>query len=97
MSVLNLREIIILPVEPFQEQKYQVLMQRHHYLGRLTKLGETIRYAAFWRDEWIAPADFSAPAWKCSARDRFIGWDFRHQYAQLKLLANNRRFLILPQ
>ena len=33
---------------------------------------------------------------KCSARDRWIGWDFRHRYDRLKLLANNSRFLILP-
>ena len=94
---MNLKEIVIRPVESCQEQQYQELMQRHHYLGCLPKIGETIRYVAFWRDEWIALADFSAAAWKCRARDRFIGWDFRHQYARLKLLANNSRFLILPQ
>ena len=29
-------------------------------------------------------------------RDRWIGWDFRHQYDRLHLIANNARFLILP-
>ncbi len=29
-------------------------------------------------------------------RDRWIGWDFRHQYDRLKLIANNSRFPILP-
>jgi hypothetical protein len=39
---------------------------------------------------------FSAAAWKCSARDRWIGWSSRHQYDRLKLVVNNSRFLILP-
>jgi hypothetical protein len=38
-----------------------------------------------------------APAWKCAARDRWIGWDLRHQYDRLHLIANNTRFLILPE
>ncbi|RUT67688.1 DUF4338 domain-containing protein, partial [Flavobacterium cupreum] len=40
---------------------------------------------------------FSASALKCAARDTWIGWDYRHQYGRLKLIANNSRFLILPQ
>jgi len=40
---------------------------------------------------------FSAAALKCSARDQWIGWNFRHQYARLKLITNNSRFLILPE
>jgi hypothetical protein len=40
---------------------------------------------------------FSAAALKCGARDRWIGWDFRHQYDRLHLIANNSRFLILPR
>ena len=38
----------------------------------------------------------SAAALKCGVRDRWIGWDFRSQYGRLKLIANNSRFLILP-
>jgi len=40
---------------------------------------------------------FSASALKCAARDRWIGWSFRQQYARLKLVVNNSRFLILPK
>ena len=29
-------------------------------------------------------------------RDRWIGWDYRHQYDRLNLIANNSRFVILP-
>jgi len=71
-------------------------MQAHHYLGALPKIGETLWYVASYRSEWVALLSFSAAAWKCAVRDRWIGWDYRHQYDRLKLVANNSRFLILP-
>jgi len=97
LSVLNLHEIIVRPVRPFEEPQYREQMQMHHYLGFLPKIGETLWYLASRHDEWLALLSFSTPAWKCAARDRWIGWDFRHQYDRLHLLTNNSRFLILPQ
>ncbi len=38
----------------------------------------------------------SGAALKCGVCDRWIGWDFRSQYGRLRLIANNSRFLILP-
>jgi len=93
---LNLREILLQPVASAQEERFQALMQAHHYLGALPKIGHTLWYVASWSGEWVALLSFSAAAWKCGARDAWIGWDFRHQYDRLHLIANNSRFLILP-
>lgn len=71
-------------------------MQRHHYLGSLPKIGNTLRYVATYDEHWVALISFSAAALKCSARDHWIGWGYRHQYDRLHLVANNSRFLILP-
>ena len=95
--VLNLEELCVRPVQRREELRYQELMQAHHYLGSLPKIGESLWYVATWGKEWVALLSFSAAAWKCAARDRWIGWDFRHQYDRLNLVANNSRFLILPQ
>ena len=84
------------PVTAAAEGRYRELMAAHHYLGAPPKIGETLWYAARWRDRWVALIGFSAPALKCGARDRWIGWDFRTQYDRQHLLANNSRFLILP-
>jgi hypothetical protein len=94
---LDLREIFVRPVGSFEEQRYQELMQKHHYLGALPKISETLWYVALWRDHWVALLSFSASALKCAARDHWIGWDLRHQYERLKLIVNNSRFLILPE
>ncbi len=44
----------------------------------------------------MAQLSLSAATLECGVRDRWIGWDFRSQSGRLKLIANNRRFLILP-
>jgi len=71
-------------------------MQAHHYLGSLPKIGRTIWYVATAEDQWLALLIFSAAALQCSARDQWIGWGYRHQSDRLHLVANNSRFLILP-
>ena len=93
---MDLREVVVEPVSTLDEGRYRRLMQAHHYLGALSKIGETLWYAARWRGEWVALIGFSAPALKCRARDAWIGWDFRVRHGRLHLLANNSRFLILP-
>ena len=93
---MNLREVFVRPVARSEEQRYRDLMGEHHYLGSLPKISETLWYVALWRDQWLSLLSFSAAAWKCAARDQWIGWDLRHQYDRLKLVVNNSRFLILP-
>lgn len=93
---LNLREISVNPIQDHEEECFQRLMQAHHYLGALPKIGRTLWYVATWKRQWVALLSFSAAAWKCAARDQWIGWDFRYQYDRLHLIANNSRFLILP-
>ncbi len=91
-----LLELHVRQVVRSEEERYQAQMALHHYLGALPKISETIWYVATWRDQWVAQVSVSAAALKCGVRDRWIGWDFRTQYDRLKLIANNSRFLILP-
>jgi hypothetical protein len=91
-----LSELQVRPVERNEEGRHQEQMAQHHYLGELPKIGETVWYVTTWREQWVAQLSLSAAAPKCGVRDRWIGWDFRSQYDRLKLIANNSRFLILP-
>jgi hypothetical protein len=94
---LELGDIVVRPVRAGEEARYQELLQGHHYLGALPKISETLWYVATWHEEWVALLSFSASALKCAARDQWIGWNFRQRYRRLKLVANNSRFLILPE
>lgn len=93
---LELREVVVEPVGSAEERRYLELLEEHHYLGALGKIGETLWYVAKWRGEWLALVSFSASALKCAARDRWIGWENHQRFNRLKLVINNSRFLILP-
>jgi hypothetical protein len=93
---MHLQLVTVRPVTRAEEPKFKDLMQSHHYLGALPKIGNTLWYVASFQNEWQALLTFSAAALKCTARDKHIGWKDRHQYGRLNLLANNSRFLILP-
>ena len=94
---MQVREVVVRRVKRQEESRYQELMSAHHYLGASPKIGETVWYLGVWRQQWVALSTFSAAAWKCRARDEWIGWGWRHQYDRLKLVVNNSRFLILPE
>lgn len=95
---MNLDEVYVRAVVRSEEPIYRRLMASHHYLGDLPKIGHTLWYVATYDEQWVGLLSFSAAAWKCAVRDRWIGWDFHRQYDyhRLKLIANNSRFLILP-
>lgn len=97
-AILNLDEVRVRLVERSEERCHRELMAAHHYLGFLPKIGHTLWYVAMYHEQWVALLNFSAAAWKCAVRDRWIGWDFHRQYDydRLKLIVNNSRFLILP-
>ena len=94
--VVALSEVRVDIVAPHEEARFRELMHTHHYLGALPGMGETVRYVAHHRGQWLALVVFSAPALKCAARDRWIGWDYGVQFDRLHLLSNNSRFLLLP-
>lgn len=94
---LNLLDITLRPVAVDEEARFTALLDAHHYLGAVAKIGHTLWYVATWQGQWLALLVISAAAWKCAARDRWIGWERRYQYDRLHLIANNSRFLILPE
>lgn len=93
---MNLHEIQLRPLVRAEEARCKALLDAHHYLGAVAKIGQTIWYVATWQQQWLALLVVGAAAWKCAARDRWIGWDRRYQYDRLHLIGNNTRFLILP-
>jgi len=94
---MDLSQVFVRPIAGGEEARFKDLMQQYHYLGALSKIGNTIWYVATYQNSWLGILSFSAAALKCSARDQWIGWGYRLQYDRLNLVANNSRFLILPQ
>lgn len=93
---MDLQEVRVQLVKKLDEARFQGLMAEHHYIGAHQRMAQTLWYVATYRGEWVALLSFSIAAWKCKARDQWIGWAYRHQYDRLKYVTNNTRFLILP-
>lgn len=85
-------------VEPSERNRFDRLLEQHHYLGSLKPVGERLHYVATdAAGHWLALLIFSAPAKHLKARDRWIGWTASQRHRRLSLVTNNSRFLILPE
>lgn len=77
--------------------QFNFYLQEGHYLQSSQLVGEWLRYVAEVDGQWVALLTFSAPALHVKARDQWIGWSPRQRARRLGLVANNSRFLVLPQ
>jgi len=93
----ELKSLIVRPIESKEEVKWNQLMNEHHYLVFRQIVGESIKYVAVLNDQWVALLGWGAAAFKCGSRDKWIGWSREQQWRRLIFIANNSRFLILPQ
>lgn len=81
-----------------QAAQFRSLLSYYHYLGYRGPVGENLQYLVYdCQDHLLGCVLFGAPAWRVACRDRFIGWDEDERQAGLVHIANNMRFLILPE
>ena len=77
--------------------RFAAALDEFHYLGYRGTVGENLQYAVTDKDgRLLACMLFGSAAWKCRARDQFIGWLPELRQRNLHLITNNTRFLILP-
>jgi hypothetical protein len=83
---------------PALRERAQTLLAAHHYLGGVQAVGEQLHYAVSdAQGEWVAVLIFAAAALHLRPRDRWIGWSDEQRRRRLALVANNVRFLLLPE
>lgn len=97
----KLKDVAPIRIKPVMHKDeialFKTFMQKYHYLGLNTVVGENIKYMVYGRnDQPLACLLFGASAWKTACRDVFIGWNKEQQKRNLPLTADNNRFLILP-
>lgn len=86
-----------LVADPVGRSLFQQYVQRYHPLGYRVPYGAQLRYLARARTQDVLGCLlFTSGAWKMAPRDRWIGWSDDARRANLPLLVNNGRFLILP-
>ena len=79
-----------------EESLFNSLLARHHYLGYTQPVGEHLKYLVFAQERPIACVAWCSAPRHLGSRDRFIGWGPKARLQNIRLLAYNTRFLILP-
>jgi hypothetical protein len=79
-----------------EEATFNGLIEAHHYLGYTQPVGEHLKYLISSSDRLLACLAWSSAPRHLGPRDRFIGWSPDARRRNLRLLAYNLRFLILP-
>jgi len=72
------------------------LLEQYHYLGYEQPVGEHLKYAVWAQGRPIACLTWSSAPRHLGSRDRFIGWSGAARRRNIRFLAYNSRFLILP-
>jgi hypothetical protein len=78
------------------EPLFNSLIEQHHYLGYEQPVGEHLKYLAWGQGRPIACLAWSSAPRHLGSRDRFIGWSAEARRRNIRFLAYNTRFLILP-
>ena len=93
----QLQPLEIQPVRRTPEEAlFNSLMEQYHYLGYEQPVGEHLKYVVWAHGRPIACLAWSSAPRHLGSRDRFIGWSAEARRCNLRFLAYNTRFLILP-
>ena len=92
----------LLPVEIDQvrrtdhESLFNGLMEHYHYLTYEQPVGEHLKFLVWAQERPIACLAWSSAPRHLGSRDRYIGWSAEARRRNIRFIAYNTRFLILP-
>ena len=78
------------------ERLFAQLLSQHHYLGYSRPVGEHLKYLVVAGGRPVACLAWSSAPRRLGLRDQFIGGEKERSRRNLRLIAYNTRFLILP-
>src|SRR5271169_3240862 len=79
-----------------QEPLFNSLMEEHHYLGYEQPVGEHLKYLVWAQGRPVACLAWSSAPRHLGSRDRYLGWTGEARRRNIRYIAYNTRFLILP-
>jgi hypothetical protein len=93
---------MLLPIEIQQvrrrgdEALFNSLIEAHHYLGYEQPVGEHLKYIVWGQGRPVACLAWASAVRHLGCRDRFIGWAKESRRRNIRFIAYNTRFLIVP-
>jgi len=79
-----------------EEDLFRGLIAQHHYLGYTQPVGENLKYLVYSGSRPLACLAWSSAPRHLGPRDRFIGWSAQARRLNIRGVAYNPRYLILP-
>ena len=97
---IPLRELGTVEIQPVRrtadEPLFNSLMEHYHYLAYEQPVGEHLKYLAWAQGRPLACLAWSSAPRHLGSRDRYIGWNAEARRRNIRFIAYNTRFLILP-
>ena len=78
------------------EALFNGLIETHHYLGYTQPVGEHLKYMVWAQDRPVACFAWSSAPRHLGPRDRYIGWSPQARRRNVRFVAYNTRYLIMP-
>ena len=75
---------------------FNSLLEQHHYVNDQQPVGEHAKYLVWAQARPIACLAWSSAPRHLGSRDRYIGWSAEARRRNIRFIAYNTRFLILP-
>ena len=79
-----------------QEPLFNSLMEQYHYLNYEQPVGEHLKFLFWAQGRPIACLAWSSAPRHLGSRDRYIGWSAEARRRNIRFIAYNTRYLILP-
>ena len=80
---------------PAEAAAFDAQLATHHYLGAVRPVGDYLRQFVERDGVPVALLVLGSSCYSLKDRDRSIGWSASQRVARLKLIVQNRRFLVL--
>jgi hypothetical protein len=92
LQPLEFRQVRRLP----EEALFNSLLEQYHYLNYTQPVGEQLKYLVWAQGRPVAYLAWSSAPRHLGSRDRYIGWSAEARRRNIRFIAYNTRFLILP-
>ena len=97
VSLSEIRPLELWQVRRTPDEKlFNGLLEQYHYLKYTHPIGEHLKYLVLSAGRPLACLAWSSAARRLGSRDRFIGWSAEARGRNIRFIAYNTRFLILP-
>jgi len=92
LGPLEIRQVRRADDEPL----FNGLIETHHYLGYTQPVGEHLKHLVYAGGRPVACLAWSSAPRHLGPRDRFIGWSIEARRRNIRFIAYNSRYLIMP-